>query len=81
MAGFTPQELEEMARADAEIDAAFEEWVEPEPRVRISDLVWVCRLARRSRTTYGKFVAAHTQEEIQAMIQQEQEGDTYEISI
>lgn len=81
MAGFTPQELEEMARADAEIDATFEEWVEPEPRARCTDLVWVCRLARRSRTTYGKFVATHTQEEIQTMIQQEQEGDTYEISI
>lgn len=81
MAGFTPQELEEMARADAEIDAAFEGWVEPEPRARTSDLVWVSRLARRSRTTYGKFVAAHTQEEIQTMIQREQEGDTHEISI
>ena len=81
MEEFTPQELEEMARADAEIDAAFEGWEEPEPRARTSDLVWVSRLARRNRTTYGKFVAAHSQEDIQTMIQREQEGDTYEISI
>lgn len=81
MAGFTPQELEEMARADAEIDAAFEGWVEPESGARTSDLVWVSRLARRSRTTYGKFVATHSQEDIQAMIQREQEGEAYEISI
>lgn len=84
MAGFTPQELEEMARADAEIEAEFEAlwqggWEVEPPRV--SNLVWVSRLARRSRTTYGKFVAAHSQQELEEMVEQMREGGEIHVSI
>lgn len=81
MVGFTDQELAEMAKSDAEIEREFaRDWQEPS-RSCSSNLVWVSRLARRSHTTYGKFVATHSPEEIQTMIQLEQEGDTHEVSI
>lgn len=84
MAGFTPQELEEMARADAEIDAAFDTQWEGAWEVGTpggSNLVWVSRLARQHHTTYGKFVAAHSQEEIQDMVEQMREGGEVHVSI
>ncbi len=80
MAGFTPQELAEMAQADAEIEREFEEaWTETPPRE--SQLVWVSRLARQHHTTYGKFVAAHSQEEIQTMVEQLREGGSTHVSL
>lgn len=80
MAGFTPQELAEMAQADAEIEREFEEaWAETPPRE--SQLVWVSRLARQHHTTYGKFVAAHSQEEIQTMVEQLREGGSTHVSL
>lgn len=81
MAGFTQQELEEMARADAEIEAEFRDWVPVEVPGRTSDLVWVSRLARYHHTTYGKFVATHSQEEIQAMVEQCERGEADEVSL
>lgn len=81
MAGFTDQELEEMARADAEIEAEFQAWIPVEPKARTSDLIWVSRLARESHTTYGKFVSTHSQEELQALVEQRREGEKHEISI
>ncbi len=81
MAGFTPQELAEMARADAEIEREFEdtEWQEEPPRE--SQLVWVSRLARQHHTTYGKFVAAHSPEELRAMVERMREGGDMDVSL
>ena len=75
MAGFTPQELAEMARADAEIEREFEDtqWQEEPPRE--SQLVWVSRLARQHHTTYGRFVSTHTEEEIRELVE-ELKGET-----
>ena len=53
MTGFTPQELEEMAQADAEIDREFEADWDMEPPPPAPQLVWVSRLARQNHTTYG----------------------------
>lgn len=77
MAEFTDQELAEMAQADAEIEREFEAgWAEVPPQE--PQLVWVSRLARKHHTTYGKFVAAHTQEEIYTMVEQMKKGgDSY----
>jgi len=80
VAGFTDQELAEMAQADAEIEREFEAgWAEAPPRE--SQLVWVSRLARQHRTTYGKFVAAHSQEEIQTMVEQLKKGGDIHVSL
>lgn len=80
MAGFTPQELAEMAQADAEIEREFEAgWAEVPPQE--SQLVWVSRLARQHRTTYGKFVAAHSQEEIHTMVEQMKKGGDSHVSL
>lgn len=70
MTGFTPQELEEMAQADAQIDREFEAGWDQEPPPPVSQLVWVSRLARQHHTTYGKFVSTHTEEELREMVEQ-----------
>lgn len=81
MVEFTDQELEEMAKSDAEIEREFaRDWQEPS-RSCASDLVLVSRLARRSRTTYGEFVAAHSQEEIQEIVKQMREGGSTHVSL
>lgn len=80
MAGFTPQELAEMARADAEIEREFEaEWQMEPPRM--SQLVCVSRLARKNHTTYGKFVASHSQEELQTLVEQMRRGGQDHVSL
>ena len=80
MAGFTDQELAEMAQADAEIEREFEElWQEPPPQM--SNLVCVSRLARQHHTTYGKFVASHSQEQIQALVDEMREGGQAHVSL
>lgn len=80
MAGFTDQELAEMAQADAEIEREFEElWQEPPPRM--SNLVCVSRLARQYHTTYGKFVASHSREQIQALVDEMREGGQAHVSL
>lgn len=80
MAGFTDQELAEMAQADAEIEREFEAlWQEEPPRE--SQLVWVSRLARQHHTTYGKFVAAHSPEELRAMVERMREGGNMDVSL
>lgn len=70
-----------MARADAEIEQEFEaaEWQEEPPRE--SQLVWVSRLARQHHTTYGKFVAAHSPEELQVMVERMREGGNMDVSL
>lgn len=69
-----------MARADAEIEREFEAlWQEEPPRE--SQLVWVSRLARQHHTTYGKFVAAHSPEELRAMVERMREGGNMDVSL
>lgn len=76
MTGFTPQELEEMARADEEIDREFEEGWAPDPPPPVPQLVWVSRLARASHTTYGQFVSTHSEEELKELVEQlKEEGE------
>lgn len=70
-----------MAQADAEIDREFEADWDMEPLPPVPQLVWVSRLARQHHTTYGKFVAAHSQEEIQTMVEQLREGGSTHVSL
>ena len=80
MAGFTDQELAEMAQADAEIEREFEElWQEPPPRM--SNLGCVSRPGRQHHTTYGKFVASHSPEQIQALVDEMREGGQAHVSL
>ena len=72
--GFTPQELEEMARADREIEEAFLEGCPQEEAEHVPvrrDLNRVARLARAHQMSYGTFVAQHSEEELEEMLREE----------
>ena len=70
-----------MARADAEIEREFEADWDMEPPPPVPQLVWVSRLARQHHTTYGKFVAAHSPEELRAMVERMREGGDMDVSL
>lgn len=76
--GFTDQELEEMARADREIEEAFQDGAEEEeytpPKRQSSDLMRISKLARAHRMSYGAFVARHSEEELEQMLREEADG-------
>ena len=80
MAEFTRQEREELARTEGEIQQEYDvDWQEAPPRP--SRLVCVSRLARQHHTTYGKFVASHSPEQIQALVDEMREGGERHVSL